>query len=76
MALHQIDTLRKDGKFLADDGSVPEGQAILNAQLSEAHELLEMLKESMSDDDDDTKTVEHRTDETVASTKEKAGKTS
>ncbi|CAK9786470.1 unnamed protein product [Cutaneotrichosporon oleaginosum] len=54
MALHQIDTLRKDGKFLADDGSVPEGQAILNAQLSEAHELLEMLKESMSDDDDDS----------------------
>ncbi|BEJ12103.1 hypothetical protein CspHIS471_0205630 [Cutaneotrichosporon sp. HIS471] len=54
MALHQIDSLRKDGKFLADDGSVPEGQAILNAQLSEAHELLEMLKESMSDDDDDS----------------------
>ncbi|KAL1409654.1 hypothetical protein Q8F55_003650 [Vanrija albida] len=53
LALHQIDQLRKDGKFLADDGSIPEGQAILNAQLSEAHELLEMLKESMSDDDDD-----------------------
>lgn len=53
MALHQIDLLRKDGKFLADDGNIPEGQAILNAQLSEAHELLEMLKESMSDDEDD-----------------------
>lgn len=53
LALHQIDSLRKDGKFLADDGSIPEGQAILNAQLSEAHELLEMLKESMSDDEDD-----------------------
>jgi len=53
LALHQIDTLRKDGKFNADDGSIPEGQAILNAQLSEAHELLEMLKETMSDDESD-----------------------
>lgn len=52
LALHQMDSLRKDGKFYADDGSIPEGQAILNAQLSEAHELLEMLKESMSDGDD------------------------
>ncbi|WWC66952.1 uncharacterized protein I206_100859 [Kwoniella pini CBS 10737] len=53
LALHQIDSLRKDGKFYADDGSIPEGQAILVAQLSEAHELLEMLKESMSDDDEE-----------------------
>ncbi|WWD22833.1 hypothetical protein CI109_107327 [Kwoniella shandongensis] len=53
LALHQIDSLRKDGKFYADDGSIPEGQAILVAQLSEAHELLEMLKESMSEDEDD-----------------------
>ncbi len=42
LALHQIDSLRKDGKFLSDDGSIPEGQAILVAQLSEAHEILEM----------------------------------
>lgn len=53
LALHQIDQLRRDGKFHADDGSIPEGQAILVAQLSEAHELLEMLKETMSDEDDD-----------------------
>jgi hypothetical protein len=53
LALHQIDSLRKDGKFYADDGSIPEGQAILVAQLSEAHELLEMLKESMSDEDEE-----------------------
>jgi len=58
LALHQIDALRKDGKFYADDGSIPEGQAILVAQLSEAHELLEMLKESMSDNDDDDSEVE------------------
>ncbi|WVN85977.1 uncharacterized protein L203_101135 [Cryptococcus depauperatus CBS 7841] len=53
LALHQIDSLRKDGKFYADDGSIPEGQAILVAQLSEAHELLEMLKESMSEGESD-----------------------
>lgn len=52
LALHQIDSLRKDGKFLSEDGSIPEGQAILVAQLSEAHEILEMLKESMGDDDE------------------------
>ncbi|ORX34989.1 hypothetical protein BD324DRAFT_110486 [Kockovaella imperatae] len=53
LALHQIDSLRKDDKFYADDGSIPEGQAILVAQLSEAHELLEMLKETMSDEEED-----------------------
>lgn len=53
MALHQIDSLRRDGKFLSEDGSIPEGQAILVAQLSEAHEILEMLKESMGDEDED-----------------------
>jgi len=53
LALHQIESLRKDGKFLGDDGSIPEGQAILVAQLSEAHELLEMLKESMSEGESD-----------------------
>ena len=36
---------------------------------------IKSFKKGMSDEDD-TKTVEHRTDETVASTKEKAGKTS
>ncbi|ORY27366.1 hypothetical protein BCR39DRAFT_538513 [Naematelia encephala] len=57
LALHQIDSLRRDGKFYADDGSIPEGQAILVAQLSEAHELLEMLKESMSDEESDEEEV-------------------
>lgn len=54
LALHQIESLRRDGKFLSDDGSIPEGQAILVAQLSEAHEILEMLKEGMGDDEDDS----------------------
>jgi hypothetical protein len=38
---------------LSEDGSIPEGQAILVAQLSEAHELLEMLKENTGDASDD-----------------------
>jgi len=35
--------LRKEGKFEGRDGSIPEGQAILNALLSEAHEIIEMM---------------------------------
>ncbi|KAG8908631.1 hypothetical protein FRB99_004919 [Tulasnella sp. 403] len=54
LALHQIDQMRKDGKFISnEDGSVPEGQGILMAHLNECHELLEMLKEAMSDEEDD-----------------------
>ncbi|KAF9490155.1 hypothetical protein BDN71DRAFT_1593030 [Pleurotus eryngii] len=60
LALHQIDSLRQDGKFVGSDGSIPEGQGIVMAHLNECHELLEMLKESMDeaedeyyDDDDD-----------------------
>ncbi|GAA6006772.1 uncharacterized protein JCM10292_005445, partial [Rhodotorula paludigena] len=45
LALYQIDSLRKDGKFEGRDGSVPEGQAILCALLSEAHEIISMMQE-------------------------------
>jgi hypothetical protein len=65
LALHQIDLLRKDGKFVGVDGSIPEGQGIVMAHLNECHELLEMLKESMDEgeeeeyyeDDDDAESV-------------------
>jgi NTP pyrophosphatase (non-canonical NTP hydrolase) len=58
LALFQIDSVRKDGRFIGVDGSIPEGQGIINANLSECHELVEMLKESMDeeeteDDDED-----------------------
>jgi hypothetical protein len=43
LALHQIDSLRKDGKFVGADGSTPEGQGIVMAHLNECHELLEMV---------------------------------
>lgn len=51
LALHQIDSMRKDGKFIGADGSIPEGQGIVMAHLNECHELLEMLKESMDEED-------------------------
>ncbi|KAI9461428.1 hypothetical protein HD554DRAFT_2028092 [Boletus coccyginus] len=52
LALHQIDSLRKDGRFVGHDGNVPEGQGIVMAHLNECHELLEMLKESMDEESD------------------------
>jgi hypothetical protein len=36
--------MRKDGKFLGSDGSIPEGQGIVMAHLNECHELLEMVR--------------------------------
>lgn len=36
--------MRKDGKFVGHDGSVPEGQGIVMAHLNECHELLEMVR--------------------------------
>ncbi|ETW78857.1 hypothetical protein HETIRDRAFT_445760 [Heterobasidion irregulare TC 32-1] len=73
LALYQIDSMRKDGKFVGVDGSVPEGQGIVMAHLNECHELLEMLKQSMdeheeeedSTEDDDTNTFDP--DSTVTS---------
>jgi len=53
LALFQIDSMRKDGKFIGADGTIPEGQGIVMAHLNECHELLEMLKEAMSDDGED-----------------------
>ncbi|TCD67601.1 hypothetical protein EIP91_012231 [Steccherinum ochraceum] len=53
LALHQIDSLRQDGKFIGVDGSVPEGQGIVMAHLNECHELLEMLKRAMDEGEDD-----------------------
>jgi hypothetical protein len=41
--LYQIDSLRKDGKFIGVDGTIPEGQGIVMAHLNECHELVEMV---------------------------------
>lgn len=44
LALHQIESLRRDGKFHSPDGSIPEGQGIVMAHLNECHELIEMVR--------------------------------
>ena len=44
LALHQIDSLRKDGRFVGSDGNIPEGQGIVMAHLNECHELVEMVR--------------------------------
>ncbi|RXW17774.1 hypothetical protein EST38_g8075 [Candolleomyces aberdarensis] len=51
LALFQIDSMRKEGRFVGVDGSIPEGQGIIMANLNECHELVEMLKESMDEDE-------------------------
>lgn len=47
LALSQIDAIRDDGKFKGRDGGIPEGQALLNANLCECHELVNTLRESI-----------------------------
>jgi hypothetical protein len=37
--------MRKDGKFVGVDGTIPEGQGIVMAHLNECHELLEMVRQ-------------------------------
>ena len=44
LALYQIDSMQKEGKFIGADGSIPEGQAVVRAHLSECHELVEMVR--------------------------------
>lgn len=44
LALHQIDSLRRDGRFVGVDGTIPEGQGIIMAHLNECHELVEMVR--------------------------------
>lgn len=36
--------MRKDGRFVGVDGTIPEGQGIVMAHLNECHELLEMVR--------------------------------
>jgi hypothetical protein len=41
--------MRKDGKFIGVDGTIPEGQGIVMAHLNECHELLEMVRGLLPD---------------------------
>lgn len=35
--------MRKDGRFIGTDGTIPEGQGIIHANLNECHDLVEMV---------------------------------
>lgn len=37
--------MRKDGKFIGEDGGIPEGQGVVMAHLNECHELVEMVSD-------------------------------
>ncbi|KAI0047227.1 hypothetical protein FA95DRAFT_1606238 [Auriscalpium vulgare] len=63
LALYQIDSMRKEGKFVGVDGNIPEGQGIVMAHLNECHELLEMLKQSMDEGEEDSEILEE--DDTI-----------
>ncbi|KAH8798713.1 hypothetical protein DL96DRAFT_1638469 [Flagelloscypha sp. PMI_526] len=63
LALFQIDSMRKDGKFIGADGNIPEGQGVVMAHLNECHELIEMLKEAMDEDEDEDEDEEYDDDE-------------
>lgn len=66
LALHQIDSMRKDGRFVGVGGNIPEGQGIVMAHLNECHELLEMLKESMNENEDDQEDYDDESETGVA----------
>jgi len=63
LALYQIDSLRVDGRFLGADGTIPEGQGIVMAHLNECHELVEMLKEQLNEQEDDDDDYDEDDDE-------------
>ncbi|KAJ3128513.1 hypothetical protein HK098_004143 [Nowakowskiella sp. JEL0407] len=44
LRLGEIDNLRVDGKFLAEDGSIPEGQAVLHFLLHKCYRLVHKLQ--------------------------------
>ncbi|CAJ0843635.1 16357_t:CDS:2 [Entrophospora sp. SA101] len=50
MKLASIDNLRVDGKFIDDDGSIPEGQGIIAALLNECYDILYELKADVEED--------------------------
>ncbi|CAG8689894.1 22628_t:CDS:2, partial [Dentiscutata erythropus] len=52
MKLASIDNLRKDGKFLDTDGSVPEGQGIVMALLNECYDILFEMKTDMEEEEE------------------------
>lgn len=51
MKLNSIDGMRVGGKFMTEDGSIPEGQGTVHALLAECYELLHELRSEIEEDD-------------------------
>jgi len=52
MKLNSIDAMRVGGKFMTEDGSIPEGQGAVHALLAECYELLHELRSEIEEDSD------------------------
>ncbi|KAJ3031701.1 UNVERIFIED_CONTAM: hypothetical protein HDU68_001218 [Siphonaria sp. JEL0065] len=51
--LAALDNQRKDGKFIGEDGSIPEGQGILHDLLDECYNLQVELQQASEESDDE-----------------------
>lgn len=52
MKLNSIDEMRVEGKFITEDGAIPEGQGTVHALLAECYDLLYELRSEIEEDDD------------------------
>jgi hypothetical protein len=50
MKLAYVDNMRIDGKFLDEDGTIPEGQGTVMALLNECYDILFELKADIVDE--------------------------
>ena len=52
MKLNSIDGMRVSGKFVTEDGAIPEGQGTVHTLLAECYELLHELRSEIDEEDD------------------------
>lgn len=52
MKLNSIDGMRVQGKFMTEDGGIPEGQGTVHTLLADCYELLHELRSEIEEDDD------------------------
>lgn len=61
--LAALDSQRVDGKFIPEDGSIPEGQGILHDLLGECYNLQMELQHASEESDDDGDSEDEYDDE-------------
>jgi hypothetical protein len=52
MKLNSIDAMRVGGKFMTEDGAIPEGQGNVHTLLAECYELLHELRTEIEEDEE------------------------